>query len=542
MNSSALMNTTEFTELTAGRRKRLRAALLGVLVAWIGLTAGPEVTRDRLNPFDASLYAANGALFYSCASEFGTFIQDPMAWLWEYYEQYPAVAVRRHPPLFGVAESLVYRITGVSAVGAKLTLLIFALAFATGCYFAMLQLFGNDLIAFGVSVVLATHPLVSGLMRDPWLDIPSLCFAMWAFYWYGCLREAPDKRWRPASLTVLFMVLTLYTYTLSAFFIAGLIAHWLLAERLGIFKDRVSLASALLFAVGLTPIALQYVLFAGDTVSSVSGGVVLQKWSVFAPVQDKASLAYWTHNAELLAKVYPIQAIGLCLWLLFRIRERVSSSEWLFVLCLVTTYLPLSWIPSKSPRFVMYIALAATPLAIIGLRELCRLLSVSRRAVAIACLCSLLLLGSAVQWLALPGHPSYLAGMDRVVSDIIAAVPRARILYSGPMDANFVFYVRSADPERRHRVFRATVQLTDPKELASFVESEGINVIVFETEVTPTFSEHRAFLAEILAYAGSSGAFHPFRTYSVKGGQPGNERTASIAVYSSVNVDSGAGG
>ena len=70
--------------------------MLCVLIASL-----PEVLRDRIYPLDSAQIAANGALFHSLFFEFGAFISAPVDWLWSYFEQYPALSLRRHPPLFG---------------------------------------------------------------------------------------------------------------------------------------------------------------------------------------------------------------------------------------------------------------------------------------------------------------------------------------------------------------------------------------------------------------------------------------------------------
>ena len=109
-----------------------RAVLILVPLIWIVVAALPEILRDRIYPFDSALIAANGALFHSLFAEIGAFMMAPADWLWDYYEQYPALSVRRHPPLFGFMAGLVYSVVGVSAVSAKLTVMLFGIGFAIG--------------------------------------------------------------------------------------------------------------------------------------------------------------------------------------------------------------------------------------------------------------------------------------------------------------------------------------------------------------------------------------------------------------------------
>src|SRR5262245_43786541 len=106
------------------------ALLLGFVVAY----ASQEWPQERFFPSDSALYAANGAFFLTAFQEAGNVVKDPRGWAYAYYEQYPAVSVRRHPPVFGLAESLVYSFTGVSIFGANLTICLFAIVFVLGMY------------------------------------------------------------------------------------------------------------------------------------------------------------------------------------------------------------------------------------------------------------------------------------------------------------------------------------------------------------------------------------------------------------------------
>jgi hypothetical protein len=88
------------------------------------------------------------------------------------------------------------------------------------------------------------------------------------------------------------------------------------------------------------------------------------------------------------------------------------------------------------------------------------------------------------------------------------------------------------DEGRRARVYRATVQLEDPKALATFLQAEKIDVIVFEGEPapyeTPPYAEFRK---EIESFVGTSKAFTRVGEYDFLYGRPGKEKAMPLLAY-----------
>ena len=215
----------------------VRAALLAFPLLWLLVVSLPEVMRDSIFPFDSALIAANGALFERLFSEFGSFIKAPVDWLWSYYDQYPALSVRRHPPLFGFVAGIVYSMVGSSTIAAKLTVMLFGMGFATGVFFVARRMFGGDLPAAAATLLVVSTPQIALHFRSVWLDVPSLAFAIWAIYFY-LARLDGDESIRNVLYIVVFTVLSLYTYQPVVVLLAGVFAHLLLREWRTIYKDR----------------------------------------------------------------------------------------------------------------------------------------------------------------------------------------------------------------------------------------------------------------------------------------------------------------
>jgi 4-amino-4-deoxy-L-arabinose transferase-like glycosyltransferase len=494
--------------------------------------ASPELNQDRIFPFDDSVYACTGAFFSTMATDFGNFVKAPKEWAWNYYHQYPALALRAHPPIFDIAEGAVYCLTGISVFGAKLTTLLFALLFALGVYYMALGYWHDEIVALGTALLILTPPAVLPLLTAVWLDIPSLAFAAWAFYFYARrLENGPTDR-RSLFLLAVFMALSLYTYQLPGYLFAGLFVHLVLNERRTFLRDRgLWLAAGLLFLL-LLPQVVFTVYMARDYLS-LALGAQREELAEFTPVANILSVEYWIYYARLLLWNYPVPAIGLAAWGLLRFFRRPSSAEVLFFLCFLTTYLGFSVIASKGPRYALYIAFAACPLAVVACRDVLHYLLGARRLRHAGALLAVLLILSLGQAATNSEFLSqYLSGMDKPVQAILDQRADPRILYSGPMDAGFIFYVRQADRHRAARVYRAGVQMKDPRELNDFIKRELIDVLVFEEDDLGMGGEtHPGFRSALQAYIENASDFKSAKTFEVLFGQPGKEKPIRLSMH-----------
>jgi len=315
-----------------------------ILITWICIFSGPELLKDRIFPFDSALFAANGALFSALILDITNFAYAPIDWLWDYYNQYPALFVRRHPPFYGFIEGIIYVILGVSVFSAKLTVLLFSLLFAIATYYSVLKFWKDELLAFCAALVLITAPLISMYFRSVWIDIPALAFAMLAFLFYGRRQDQPVKTARSLVPVLIFSLLSLYTYQLTLFLLAGLGMHLLVTERKRLFKDKYHVFSILAFVILLVPLAFQTISFAGDSLQALSGRMP-DEWDQFAPLKEKLDLAYWFYYLKVLFVQLPVMLFGLALWLVLLFRRKPSSPEIIFVICFVLSYIVFSWFP-----------------------------------------------------------------------------------------------------------------------------------------------------------------------------------------------------
>ncbi|MCE2750272.1 MAG: hypothetical protein LW720_00140 [Pirellula sp.] len=79
------------------------------------------IDKEQYN-YDESVFLATGTYFSSAFEELGGFLKSPAGWSKEYYKQYPAISLRRHPPLFFALEGGFFALFGTNYVIARLSL------------------------------------------------------------------------------------------------------------------------------------------------------------------------------------------------------------------------------------------------------------------------------------------------------------------------------------------------------------------------------------------------------------------------------------
>lgn len=462
--------------------------LLAITLFWLIAASLPEILRDRIFPFDSALYAANGALFEKMYAEFGSFLAAPGEWLWNYYDQYPALSVRRHPPLFGLVSGVVYTIFGVSVASAKLTVMLFAVAFTIGVYFAAQRLLSGHFAAACTALLVVSTPQVAMHFRSIWLDIPSLALAVWVFFFYiGRLNG--DRSLKNVMAMVVFSVLALYTYQPTLVLLTGVFIHLLLREWRSLFKDRAMLVGAGLLVILMLPLVAFTLYFASDNLL-ITTGELPDAWEEFSSptyadwlIRDKLSVAYWSEYGRMFFQTYPLQFAGVCLWALLRFFRQPRSAEVLMLVCLIVTYVGFSWLLVKGHRYTLYMVVPASFMTVAAIYDLTKLVSHDAVRSYVYSGAAVLLLSGLQSGIVSAYVPyRFLWGMDEPVDFVLNENPEARILYSGRCDSAFVFYTRSRDSDGQASIHRASVQVTDTADLLEYVDNLKIDYVVVEVE------------------------------------------------------------
>jgi len=509
--------------------------LLIVVLAWTSFLILPEVFQDRIDPWDGSLFAANGALFLSVVQELGVFISNPVDWLWAYYNQYPTLTVRRHPPLFGITEMFVYIFTGVSVFGAKLTVFLYSLMLVLGVYALGCRLWQDKLLAAATSIFIISIPYVTAFSKTVRLDIPALAFAVWAMFHYVGYSKNDSRS--SLLLFVILMVFSIYTYQLTVFFGIGAAIHLLFVKKKGdALRDRTIWLAVTITIILLIPLITQQIYMAQDQLATLMGDSP-EKWKAFVPTTNKLSLEYWFYYPTALIKQYPIQAIGLVIWMVLVIRRGITQQEILFALCGFAALMYFSWAPGKGPRYALYFVIPWVFLIVFAIRDVATLLiREHKQAISMLSAGSILIL-SIFQVVVLPKkYLEYLIGMQEPTTNIISTMPSAKILYTGPRDAAFGFYIRQYDTKRKTRLYRATAQAEDPTNIEGFIQSNDVNVIVIESgDANSSREPYRSFVFYINKFLEThseykySSSYYPY--FEPQGRDPDKVKGIKLDVY-----------
>ncbi|MBK8893857.1 MAG: glycosyltransferase family 39 protein [Propionivibrio sp.] len=500
----------------------------------------PEVLMQRLYPWDDALYAANGIFFLTLFQNLPAVIADPMTWMTEYYHQYPALFVRRQPPLFGVVESGIYAAFGPSPVTAKLTVFLFSTLFVVGWYFALRAWTRRTSIAFLATLLTVTLPMTVQQSTAIRPDIPALTLFVWALYWFRTYQDSLQGRRMYALLIAATLAGSLYTYQLPMFGVVALFVYWIVTDWPAILKRGDAYLLTGTFTLLMIPLVVFTLKFAFDNVAGVVGPTV-KDFEVFVPVDSKSDPRYWLHYLGMAWDIYRLPTLGLILWAVTRFRNPVKNWEVFFVISILTAYFGYSVFPSKGDRYAYYFVLPMLPLAAAAIVDLWGWAARSRPIVRLLPLC---IIGAAVTWnvIGIPGARSpQVTGFDGVAREIVSTFGSGNALYHGRFESAFIYYLRKEDPARQFRVLRSGNEITDPANLGSALDKQGIDLVLMQGQITqkgngypeiyqPLFTK----LSDLLASPDSP--YRLWREFKIKYGAPGAENDVLLQVFVRQNL------
>src|SRR5208282_6513547 len=121
--------------------------------------------------------------FHACTGLFvASFLHDlplrhPVAYSYLYYAHYPAVNLIAYPPVFYIAEGIMFLLFEPSVVTARLTVLLFAVV-GLCFWFRLVAELQNEITAAITTVLLAFLPAVLLYEKAVMLEIPALSLGL----------------------------------------------------------------------------------------------------------------------------------------------------------------------------------------------------------------------------------------------------------------------------------------------------------------------------------------------------------------------------
>ena len=161
------------------RRPAVLAAVVLALVASVILHG---IGRGEFDPtYDEAAHAITGVFFRDFFRDLP--LLNAQQYAFRYYAQYPALGLIHWPPLFHVAEGLVFTLFGPSVVAARLTVALFCMLGAVFWYRLVSRLHSPGLAALS-TIVLATLPEILRCEKSVILEMPSLALCIVASYYW----------------------------------------------------------------------------------------------------------------------------------------------------------------------------------------------------------------------------------------------------------------------------------------------------------------------------------------------------------------------
>jgi hypothetical protein len=381
---------------------------------------------------DAPRHALNGALIRDMLVDLP--LSDPRGYAVAYYLKYPALTILFYPPLFAMAEGLMFLLFGVSANVAQATVSIFAFMAAYAAYLISLRSVPR-FAAIGVGLALLGIPEIMLWERQIMLDIPALALLLWAVHHF--LRFLDSGTYRSLGFALCFMALAMYT-KLNTGFMLPVFLILLLMRRPGDFRHFRIWQYGLSFLISIIPLAVMTLKFGQLYVRLLTGGgheamsrASLENWLVYA--KWLPDLAGWI--------LLTLAIIGLAATLVSPVFRGKMADLQFFALWFVLGYIIFSGLDAKEPRHLIVLLL---PLLLLAVHTIVGLLDYPAVKYAILPLAAVFFIFNMAT-----GTLPIVEGHAAAAESALAVTPdQGRILFHGYRDGAFIFNLR-ANPNRR---------------------------------------------------------------------------------------------
>jgi hypothetical protein len=418
-------------------------------------------------------------------------LHHPVQYAYRYYAQYPAVAILHWPPLFYVVEGISFIALGASGFSARLTVMLFTLLMLWQ-WFLLVEEMQDSYTASISTAILGLLPMMLLFEKTVMLEIPSLALGIAAVrYWVRYLDKgrSPDlyifSLWLSAALLCKQTSVYLLVFcALSA--IAG--RKWALVFR------REMLLAILIVVVLAGPFFAIMWLFQRRAVAHDLGSHT---------IRGLERATYYIYSfPELFSPAFlAVAAFGL-LW------AKRWSNSWhtTLMLCwIIAGYLTFSFFGQREPRFAIYWFPPVVYFAAGLLTQFFHAprLRVAMRTVAVIVVGTL----SVSAW---AQERPYISGYKDAAAKLVNTYHAGIVLFDGRVPGNFVFYMRSLDPQRRFLVLRKALYADDirpgesseellhsPQELTEMFHQDGIRFVVVSENIPLRFDSQR-MLRELL--------------------------------------------
>lgn len=355
-----------------------------------------------------------------------------------YYARYPALSLGHHPVLLPILEALSFAVFGISVAAGRLVPLASLVAAVAFLHELVSRRYGRT-AAFAAATLFATSPMVITFTRLVMAEMLSIALVLASAYYL--VRFCETERRPPLVACSVAFALSLYAKPQAI-----LIGPALLGTALAALPVRRLLKRDVMIAVAATLVAAAPALAVPLMVSASNvRGVMGMAQS--GSTTSFLSLLWAAFEPQLAWPVLIVAAVGAA-----RAMARRDPGSLLFLLWIAGVTPALFFfggLMGEAPRYTLYWVPALCALA--G-----SLLTGWRTRVVPAVIAGTLAIGLTRQVSEVGHYSTHAGGYEEAAQFVLAADPRATVLFSGDVDTGyFVFFVRKHDPARRLIVLRS---------------------------------------------------------------------------------------
>jgi 4-amino-4-deoxy-L-arabinose transferase-like glycosyltransferase len=486
----------------AARRRTVRivAAVLAVLFfLWCMLTA--DLTHI-MEP-DEARHAMNGALLYDMVRTGGW--RHPIDFAKTYYAHFPAISMPYHPPVFPIFEAIIYAGLGVSTFTARLAAAICAGVSIWLLFLLVVRLYGSVCVALAVVLTFCSLPVSTLVAREVMLEFPTFVFVFASLYFSDLDRWT---RLRPALWFALFGALAVWSKQavflgLVPWFLLIVERRWALLKRLSIWAFSAVFGAACLGFAAWSALAAYSGTNPGMEVST-------NVW--------RHCLFYLRAIAGQLGLTGLLVAAAGTLTACVAPHGRDRRARNLCAVWAVAAFLVPVFVGQFDARYIIFMYPALLVLSYAGIYRISERLFSPRVAGVLTLAASLAFFATNMRT-----DRIYVTGISDAAA--LVAADRARAVYFGAYNGEFIHAVRVLDPSLASVVIRADQfepELSRPDELLAFTRAYGIRFFVVRTPESETAKEARSLFGE------HSGMFTEVRRIRLTSSAPSHRGTLHV--------------
>lgn len=412
--------------------------LLTLVVVW------PSLGRDEIDGLDQAHHLMDSIFFADALKEWRG--SSPVAYVMDYYRQYPALGFTIWPPLFPAVVGTAMTVSGTTVATARTVLTLFALGLVLLSFLLLRETRGRLAAGLGAGLLISTAS-IADLANTLMLEVPALAVALLTVWLVrGLIQRGVWRSWLEVATVAAAAAAVVYTKQTLAFAgLAVLIWAWLSRPQL-IRQPRTWIALGLAAALCLPLVAFtlaygganlsQSLGSQGDIYGDHSGEEDLERGSL-------ADLSYYLRQApaQVGITLLALSIVG-CGLVLIKPELRIQYGLW--VPWLVFGLIQFTIFANKQPRYFVplipaFVFLAVVPAsASAGLRK-------SMRVFAIALLS--IILGWQT-YAATNVRPQGWTGMRGILTELVYQEPPGNIVYVGRYRQLFAPRLRQVDQDR----------------------------------------------------------------------------------------------